>query len=139
MSRTGYVIKCANCPIVWISKLHTEIILSTTESEYAALSQAMREAIPLIELLNEIRDCIRVSEDRKAEFKCTVFEDINGCIGLANCLRMRPRTKHIGIKYHNFRSKVEDGTIKIIKIDTKEQQADMLAKNLAKDQFLKLR
>eukprot|EP00957_Ditylum_brightwellii_P157909 12019956-Ditylum_brightwellii.AAC.1 len=49
----------------------TEITLSTTESEYIALSQAMREAIPLTELLNKIRACIRVSEDRKAEFKCT--------------------------------------------------------------------
>ena len=38
MSRTGYVILYANCPIIWSSKLQTEIALSTTESEYIALS-----------------------------------------------------------------------------------------------------
>eukprot|EP00957_Ditylum_brightwellii_P152534 11610856-Ditylum_brightwellii.AAC.1 len=52
---------------------------------------------------------------------------------------MRPRAKHIGIKYLYFRNKAEDGTITVIKIDTKDQQVNILTKNLAKDQFLKLR
>eukprot|EP00957_Ditylum_brightwellii_P066929 5079553-Ditylum_brightwellii.AAC.1 len=43
LSRTGYIIKYANCLIVWTPKLQTEIALSTTEAEYVALSQAMRE------------------------------------------------------------------------------------------------
>eukprot|EP00957_Ditylum_brightwellii_P130176 9929412-Ditylum_brightwellii.AAC.2 len=63
----------------------------------------MREAIPLIELLNEIRNYIRVSEDKKAESKCTVFKDNNGCIELAICQRMRPRTMHIpSVTHRNF-------------------------------------
>eukprot|EP00956_Cyclotella_meneghiniana_P018181 scaffold30080_cov40-Cyclotella_meneghiniana.AAC.1 len=33
-SRTGYVILLANCPILWKSKLQTEIALSTMEAEY---------------------------------------------------------------------------------------------------------
>ncbi len=37
-SRTGYVICLANCPILWKSKLQTEIALSTMEAEYVALS-----------------------------------------------------------------------------------------------------
>ena len=41
MSRTGYVIFYANCPIIWSSKLQIEIALSTTESEYIALSQSV--------------------------------------------------------------------------------------------------
>ena len=139
MSRTGYVIKYANCPIVWSSKLQTEITLSTTEAEYVALSQAMREVIPLINLLNEIKGSIRISSDSRPEFRCAVFEDNNGCIELAKCPRMRPRTKHIAIKYHHFRNKVEEGVIRVLRVDTKEQQADLLTKNLARDQFLKLR
>ena len=47
LSRTGYVICYANCPVVWCSKLQTEIALSTAEAEYIALSQALRAAIPL--------------------------------------------------------------------------------------------
>ena len=36
ISRTGYMILYAGCPIIWCSKLQTEIALSTTESEYIA-------------------------------------------------------------------------------------------------------
>ena len=37
MSRTGYVLMYAGCPIHWVSKLQTEIALSTAEAEYIAL------------------------------------------------------------------------------------------------------
>ena len=37
-SRTGCVILYAGCPIIWFSKLQTEISLSTTEAEYIALA-----------------------------------------------------------------------------------------------------
>jgi hypothetical protein len=40
LSRTGFVILFCGCPIMWCSKLQTEIALSTTESEYIALSTA---------------------------------------------------------------------------------------------------
>ena len=47
MSRTGYSIMYAVCPIHFVSKLQTDIALSTAEAEYIALSQALREVIPL--------------------------------------------------------------------------------------------
>ena len=46
-SRTGYVILYQGCPTLWISKIQTQCELSTMESEYLALSQAMRDLIPL--------------------------------------------------------------------------------------------
>ena len=46
-SRTGYIIKYRNCPILWASKLQSEISLSTTEAENIVLSQAMREIIEM--------------------------------------------------------------------------------------------
>ena len=42
------------CPVVWISKLQSEIALSTVDYEYIALSQATREIILLIQILTEI-------------------------------------------------------------------------------------
>ena len=44
------------CPVIWVSKMQTEIALSTTEAEYIALSQAMRDVIPLVNLLSELQD-----------------------------------------------------------------------------------
>jgi hypothetical protein len=47
-SRTGYVISYQGCPITWASKLQTEVVLSTTESEYVGLSDSLRIAIVLM-------------------------------------------------------------------------------------------
>ena len=52
-SRTGYIIFIHGCPVIWSSKLYTEIALSTVEAEYIALSQSTREIIPLINLIKE--------------------------------------------------------------------------------------
>jgi hypothetical protein len=53
-SQTGYVIQYAGCPIYWQSKLQTEIALSTAEAEYIALSQTLRETLPMTSLMQEI-------------------------------------------------------------------------------------
>jgi hypothetical protein len=45
--RTGFVIKFCDVPILWLSKMQTQIALSTMEAEYTALSQSMRDLIPI--------------------------------------------------------------------------------------------
>ena len=52
---------------------------------------------------------------------------------------MRPRTKHIGLKYHHFRKHVLDKTISIEYIDTKDQIADIFTKAMNDLQFNFLR
>ncbi len=49
-SCTGYVICLANCPVIWKSKLQTEIALSTMEARYVALSSSCRNLFPLIDI-----------------------------------------------------------------------------------------
>ena len=46
-SRTGFVVTFSNCPLLWMSKLQTEISLSTLHSEYVALSHSVRALLPL--------------------------------------------------------------------------------------------
>jgi len=55
-SRMGYVITYAGCPMHWAAKMQTEIALSSTEAEYIAISQSMREVIPIMWLLQEAAD-----------------------------------------------------------------------------------
>ena len=50
-SRTGFVVNFANCPLLWVSKLQTEIALSTLHSEYVALSHSVRALLPLKSLI----------------------------------------------------------------------------------------
>jgi hypothetical protein len=41
-SRKVYVIKYGGCPIIWSSKMQTEITHSATETDYVALSLSLR-------------------------------------------------------------------------------------------------
>ena len=54
LSITGYVIMYANYPIIWASRIQTEIALSTTEAEYIALSKLMRGVLPFMNIMKEI-------------------------------------------------------------------------------------
>ena len=138
LSRTGYVIMFAGCPITWCSKLQTEIALSTTESEYIALSTAMRGVIPFLNLMEETAQLFGIQSE-KPVFRCTVWEDNESCIKVAQSPKFTPRTKHIAIKYHHFRRFVDNGKIVIKYINTKEQTADILTKPLPEKAFCYLR
>jgi hypothetical protein len=73
------------------------------------------------------------------EVHCKVFEDNSGALIMAQSPKIRPRTKHINIKYHHFRQAVEDKEVSIHAIDTKDQLADVFTKPLGTDLFLKFR
>jgi hypothetical protein len=138
-SRMGYIITYAGCPMHWASKMQTEIALSSTEAEYIALSQAMREVLPIMWLLEEARDKGIPVLQKKPKVICTVFEDNAGAIEIANVPKMRPRTKHLNIKYHHFREEVKKGTISIHYVPSDDQIADIFTKALAEGLFMKLR
>jgi hypothetical protein len=40
-SRSGWIIFYAGCPIIWASKLQSQVALSTTEAEYISLSMSL--------------------------------------------------------------------------------------------------
>lgn len=133
-SRTGYVITLGSCPVTWVSKLQTEIALSTLESEYIALSQGMRDLLPMRRLLMEIGTTMNLDFAKPALVHSTIFEDNNGALGLATAPKLSPRTKHIGVKYHWFKSHIgEEQGILIKKVDTHLQKADMFTKGLPVD------
>jgi hypothetical protein len=52
---------------------------------------------------------------------------------------MRPRTKHLNIKYHHLREEVKKGTVSIYHIGTKKQIADIFNKPLEEGLFRSLR
>jgi hypothetical protein len=139
-SRTGYVFTIAGCPVTWASKLQTEIALSTLEAEYIALSSAMREFLPMRRLFKEIGEKMNLQLEEKGLLHSTIFEDNNGALGLATSPKMTPRTKHIAVKYHFFKDHIgEEKGIRIVKVDTEFQKADIFTKGLPLDDFERIR
>ena len=138
-SRHGYIIKYMNCPIIWKSQLQHEIALSSTESEYTGLSYALREVIPIINLLQEMKDYGYIPPSNAPEIKCKVFEDNSGALHMANVHKYRPRTKHLNVKLHHFRQHVDEGKITIVPIESENQQADYLTKPVRYETLTRLR
>jgi len=81
-------------------------------------------------LLQEAADHGIHFNNTKPKVHCTVFEDNEGAIEIANVPKMRPRTKHLNLKYHHFREEVKKGTISIYHVSTKDQMADIFTKPL---------
>jgi hypothetical protein len=135
-SRTGYIIMIGGTPVVWSSKLQTEIALSTWEAEYIALSTVMRTLLPLRELFQSLVESLDIERDEVTKV-CAVWEDNNAALKLANAQfpNMTPRTKHIAIKNHWFKSQIKEGEIEVRAIDTKVQKADIFTKGIAKKEF----
>ncbi len=138
-SRHGYIISYAGCPVMWKSQLQTEIALSSTESEYCGLSYALRDAIPIMELLKEMKRFKFPIKTAKAKVHCKVFEDNSGALEIATVHKFRPRTKHINVKYHFFRDYINRKEIIVCPIDTTMQRADYLTKPVSYDILARLR
>jgi hypothetical protein len=127
-------------PIVWKSQLQQEIALSSTEAEITSLSYALREAIPIIELLKEIRSHGHIRDtpsSHMTKVHCKVFEDNSGAIEIAKFPKYRPRTKHLNIRLFHFRGYVDQSEITIHKIKSEDQPADVLTKPLSDNPFIK--
>ena len=138
-SRTGYIILYAGCPIVWASKMQTLVALSTTEAEYIAMSSSLREVIGIVNLMQELQQRGFNLNLITPRVHCTVFEDNRSCIEIATNHRTRPRTKHLSVRLHHFRSHVIAKTIIIKHVSTTDQIADLFTKPLARDAFVRLR
>ena len=157
-SRTGYVIMYRDTPLLWVSKLQTQIALSTMEAEYIALSQSMRDLIPIREVLKEIMEIVFESPPKfeyharskafadanEGSIKHTidqsnVYEDNQACLKFARMPKLSPRTKHIGVPYHWFRNKVMNLDIHIEPIESESQLGDGFTKGLPIDKFEKAR
>ncbi|WVZ02271.1 hypothetical protein V8G54_023077 [Vigna mungo] len=126
-SRSGYVFTLFGTAVSWRSTLQSVVALSTTEAEYYALAEGVKEALWLKGLVREL------GFDQKS---VCVHCDSQSAIHLANHQIYHSRTKHIDVKLHFVRSIVESGDVQICKIASEENPADMLTKPLAKERFL---
>jgi hypothetical protein len=130
-SRSGWIVFYAGCPVIWASKLQSQVAMSTTEAEYITMSQSLRDVLPIMFLVNKIKTHGFNVISTIPNIFCKAFEDNSGALELARMPKLRPRTKHINTCYHHFREHVRLGLIKIYPVGSKDQIADVLTKSLA--------
>lgn len=140
-SRTGYVMTLAHCPIVWVSKMQTEIALSTMEAEYIALSTAFRDLFPIIDKTDEITAILGLSFEPGSNMHIRIHEDNAGALVLGRLEphQMTPRSKHYAVKYHWFHEHLSPRNIDLVKISSENQLGDIFTKGLGGVAFQRVR
>ncbi|GJY00918.1 retrovirus-related pol polyprotein from transposon TNT 1-94, partial [Tanacetum coccineum] len=118
-SITGYAFLVQGCVVSWKATLQHVVALSTTEAEYMALTEAVKEAIWLRGLLEELG-----VELNTVAVNC----DNQGAIHLSRNHVFHERTKHINVRYHFIREVLEAKTVKVLKVGTEHNAADALTK-----------
>ena len=129
-SQTGFFLKLAGGLISWTSRAQKTVALSSTEAEYMALSDSCRQLMWLRSLFNEIGISIQ---------SLPLCGDNQGSIFLASNPIQERRTKHIDIRFHYIRERVEMRQVELFYVRTDDNIADILTKNLALVKFKKFR
>ena len=129
-SITGYFFKLAGCIFSWQSQTQKTVALSSTETEYMALSDCSRQAVWIQSLLKELGISI---------LTIPICGDNQGSIFIGSNPIQEHRSKHIDIHYHYVWQLVEEKIIELFFVEGAENLADLFTKNLAVPKFQKFR
>ena len=124
-SVTGYVLYVKGVPVCWKSKAQRSVTLSSTEAEWIALSEAVKEIIFVLQLLESLK--IEVN------LPITVRVDNTGAIFMAKNINTTSGTKHVDVRTKYVNEYCEDGVIKIIFVESANNDADIFTKNLGQE------
>ena len=124
-STSGYAFISGGGAITWGSRKQISIALSSTEAEYVVLSEAMREALWLKSLYEELGF---IQKD-----PVLVLGNNDGSIAMAKNLQFHKWSKHIAIHWHFVWEKYHEKVIEIIDVRDPQNTADILTKALTPD------
>ena len=97
------------------------VVLPTTEAEYVAVSEVVKEIKFLYQLLR--------SMETKVPLLIKIIVDNMGAIWLANNSGVSERSKHIDIRANFVRSYIMDEVVTIDFVKSAENASDIMAKN----------
>jgi hypothetical protein len=121
-SRSGHVFMMAGAAITWFCKKQPVVALSSTEAEYYALSEAVKEALWLRQMLNEIE--FRMNDPT------VVHQDNLSTIAIAMNPIQHQRVKHMDVKVHFLRDHLDKKDVTLLYCPTEDMVADILTKAL---------
>ena len=127
-SVSGGLIRCGGASVCWFSRTQKCVTLSTSEEEYVAPGDAVKELL----FLRQVWCFIMLT---KAMPYFPVFEDNQGAVQLAQNTVTNSNSKHIDVRHHFLRELVRQRDIEIVQVPSEFQHAEILTKSLAFDLF----
>ena len=127
-SVSGAMVFVAKMLVVWVSRTQKCVSQSTSEAEYLAMGDGVKEALFVNGMLHFLRPSVKPR-------KIDVLEDNEGAIALAENPLSSSRSKHIDVRHHFLRNLTEEGVIEVTHVPSEKQHADILTKALPRDLF----
>jgi hypothetical protein len=122
-STEGHVFFVAGGSVLWASKRQ-----ETVEVEYMAFTRASQQAMWISKSLAEV--------GLRQEWPTNIFTDNQGAMANTQNYKNHHRTKHVRIKYHFVKERVEAGEISFTYVPSADNLADIFTKPLAKEAVL---
>jgi hypothetical protein len=126
-SVSGSIVMVSGVPISWKSKGQNTVSLSSTEAEYIALSETVREA----KFISQVLEVMHIEYKKPIN----IHVDNIGAIFLAGNRNSSERSKHIDMKYHFVRDLIDEGLIDVKFVRSEQNLADLFTKNLNGELF----
>lgn len=124
-STGAFVFTLNGGPIAWSSRLQSTVALSSTEAEYAALTECCREAMWMTQHI----ELLGLAPKFKPLLPLLIHEDNQSTIALATNHVNYKRVKHVDVRNHYCRDLYSQGKIAIEYVSTELQAADGLTKS----------
>jgi len=128
-STSGYIFTLAGGAISWKSSKQSVTASSTMQAEYVACFEATGQAVWLKNFIPGLRVVDSISEP------LLLYCDNQPAVFYLSNNKSSVSAKHIDIKYHIVKDRVQDQTIKIEHIGTEFMLADPLTKGLPPSNF----
>lgn len=131
-SMSGYVYVVNGDALTSKSQRQSIVALSTMESEYIGLANALKEGQWLIYILEEFFP-------GKSFLPLKVFEDNLSCKKLSENPILNDRSKHIDVRLHFIRDLIDGKVFEVIQVSNDWQVADIFTKSLLPFKFERFR
>jgi hypothetical protein len=129
ISVTGFIIYLLGVPIHWRSKGQKGVTLSSSEAEYIAMLEAVKDIRFIYFLLKGMGVDVKLPIVVRCDNVGAIFMAENSSSGI--------RTRHIDTRYHFVCEHVKDGLINIVSVKSSINDADMFTKNVGKEAYEK--
>jgi len=122
---TGIAVTLGGTAVSHASKTQPVVALSTSEAEYIAAAEGVKEAL-------FVRGVLAFIAPETSGASINVREDNQGAIALIENPLSSARSKHIDVRYHFLRDLFRSKKIAVEYVESAKQHADLLTKALPK-------